>query len=110
MIDLPAPVIFLSCEPLVGPVMLSPWLAKGTINWVICGGYSGSQDWPMDLLAWARHLRDQCRDYEIAFFMKQLGTVYAKEHRLTDWKGGKIEEFPEDLRMREFPVSTVQAR
>ncbi len=109
MIDLPAPVIFLSCEPLVGPVMLSPWLAKGTINWVICGGYSGSQDWPMDL-AWARQLRDQCRDYDIAFFMKQLGTVYAKEHRLTDWKGGKIEEFPEDLRMREFPVSTVQAR
>ena len=106
IMNLPAPLIFLSCEPLVERIILSRWLASRKVSWVICGGYSGSQDWPMDL-AWARSLRDECREYGIAFFMKQLGTVYARQHRLSDWKGGAIEEFPEYLRIREFPVSQV---
>jgi protein gp37 len=108
VIDLPAPVIFLSCEPLVQHVLLASWLEKRKITWVICGGYSGTRNWPMDL-EWARSLRDECRTYGVAFFMKQLGTVYAKQHGLADWKGGNMEEFPEDLRIREFPASSARA-
>jgi protein gp37 len=105
VLDLPAPVVFLSCEPLVEQVMLSRWFAaSGRINWVICGGYSGSQDRPMEL-AWARSLRDECAESRIAFFMKQLGTVYAKQHQLRDWKGEDMREFPDDLKVREFPVT-----
>lgn len=105
VINLPAPIIFLSCEPLVELVTLRPWLEQRKIQWVICGGYSGAQQRPMDI-AWARALRDECQESEVAFFMKQLGTVYAKEHRLHSWKGEDIEEFPLDLHIREFPVSS----
>ncbi len=102
VLDLPAPVIFLSCEPLVANLLLDGCLQQRKINWIICGGYSGSQDRPMQL-SWARTLRDSCKQYDIAFFMKQLGSVYAREHRLHNWKGEDISEFPIDLQMQEFP-------
>ena len=36
--------------------------------------------------------------------MKRLGTVYAREHGLHDWKGEDISEFPADLHVRQFPI------
>src|SRR5437588_437068 len=65
---------------------LTNWLHFQKLNWVICGGYSGTQQRPM-FLSWARRLRDECRQYTIAFFMKQLGSVYAREHGLHHPKG-----------------------
>jgi protein gp37 len=103
LLDVPAPVLFLSCEPLVEQVTLAHWLFDGSLNWVICGGYSGSQDRPMDL-AWARLLQQECQRYKVAFFLKQLGTVYAKAHGLRNWKGEDVAEFPEDLQVQAFPV------
>ena len=102
LLELPAPVMFLSCEPLVEAITLAPFLRLQKINRVICGGYSGTQDRPMEL-AWARSLRDECKQYDIAFFMKQLGSVYARQHRLHHPKGEDISEFPEDLQIQEFP-------
>lgn len=102
LLDLPAPMLFLSCEPLVEAITLAHWLAEKKITWVICGGYSGAQHRPMRL-SWARSLRDECKEYGVAFFMKQLGSVYAREHGLHDWKGEDIREFPEDLHIRAFP-------
>lgn len=102
LLDVPAPLRFLSCEPLVEQVTLAPWLATGGLHWVICGGYSGSQHRPMDL-AWARALRDECAAFEVPFFLKQLGTVYAKQHGLRHWKGEDIREFPHDMRVQQFP-------
>lgn len=55
-------------------------------------------------LSWARQLRDECRAYRVAFFMKQLGSVYARRHHLANWKGENIREFPEDLQIQEFPI------
>jgi protein gp37 len=103
LLDLPASIMFLSCEPLVEEVVLAPWLAHGTLKWVICGGYSGSQQRPMEL-AWARSLRDECQQCGVAFFMKQLGSVYARDQHLRNWKGEAWEEFPEHLKVRAFPV------
>jgi protein gp37 len=34
-------VRFLSCEPLLGPLELSAWLAQRAVDWVIAGGESG---------------------------------------------------------------------
>ena len=102
VLDLPAPVIFLSCEPLVEHLFLDRWLEQNKINWVICGGYSGREHRPMDL-SWARSLRDECKQQKVAFFMKQLGSVYARQHRLHNWKGEDMTEFPPDLRIQEFP-------
>ena len=69
---IPAPVRFVSAEPLLGAVDLSQWLANGDLHWVIVGGESGHAARPMHL-DWARTLRDQTLDADAAFFLKQLG-------------------------------------
>ena len=69
---LPAPVRFVSAEPLLGPVDLTDWLERGDLQWVIAGGESGPQARPMNL-DWARDLRDQTQAAGVAFFLKQLG-------------------------------------
>lgn len=102
LLELPAPVRFVSCEPLVEEITLAPYLPQHTLSWVICGGYSGMQDRPMHL-SWARKLRDECQEDQVAFFMKQLGSVYAREHGLRHPKGEDLAEFPDDLRIQEFP-------
>ena len=75
----PAPIKFVSCEPLLGPVDLSQWLNhpnkkrpyKG-LDWVIVGGESGFYARPMHPL-WGRILRDQCSAAEVPFHFKQWG-------------------------------------
>ena len=69
---LPAPVRFVSVEPLLEAVDLSPWLDRGDLQWVIAGGESGRSARPMNL-DWARALRDQSLQAGVAFFLKQLG-------------------------------------
>ena len=69
---LPAPVRFVSAEPLLGPVDLRQWRDVGAVHWVIAGGESGRSARPM-ALEWARELRDQCLEADVAFFLKQLG-------------------------------------
>lgn len=64
---------FLSCEPLLGTLDLTPWLRKkGTLHWVIAGGESGALARPMHP-DWALDLRDQCAKHRVAFHFKQWG-------------------------------------
>ena len=74
---LPAPVRFVSAEPLLAPLDLTPWLADGTLHWVIAGGESGPGARPMPI-SWVRALRDQSVRTETPFFLKQLGGVRNK--------------------------------
>lgn len=74
---IPAPVRFVSAEPLLDPLDLTPWLESGAIHWVIAGGESGPGARPMDL-DWVRSLRDQTARTGVAFFLKQLGGVRNK--------------------------------
>lgn len=104
---LQARVLFLSVEPMIGPVRLVPtptfsaghWEflpgKKSHISWVICGGESGAECRPMQV-QWARDLRDDCQTHGVKFFMKQLGGFPDKREKLLD--------LPEDLRVREMPV------
>ncbi|MGJ8643328.1 MAG: DUF5131 family protein [Luteolibacter sp.] len=99
--DVPATIRGLSVEPLVEDVTLD---LEG-IDWLIVGGESGEHAPPFDL-AWARSLRDQCREAGVAFFVKQLGTNPVEEGFpviLKDGHGGAWDEWPDDLRIREFP-------
>ena len=75
---IPATVRFVSAEPLLERIDLSPWLEDGTIQWVIAGGESGPRARPMDL-DWARDLRDQSAKADVAFFLKQLGGKRGKQ-------------------------------
>ncbi len=90
---------FLSIEPLIGPV---GDLDLTGIHWVIVGGESGPGARIMEP-AWASHIRDQCAEQKVPFFMKQFGAVTAKQMGMMDRKGGDIEEFPEWFKIREFP-------
>ena len=74
---LPANVRFVSAEPLLGPVDLSPWLNKGELDWIIVGGESGARARPMEL-DWARQIRDQALKADVPFFLKQLGGKVGK--------------------------------
>ena len=105
LLQVPAKVRFLSCEPLLGSVDLSAWLhplnadcdAMGCpdLRWVICGGESGHGARPMHP-DWARSLRNQCQAAGVAYFTKQMGGRQDKR--------GRLEDIPEDLRIREVPV------
>ena len=70
LINTPAAVRFLSCEPLLGLVDLFRWLPS--IGWVIAGGESGPGARPMHP-AWVRSLRDQCQTAGCRFLFKQWG-------------------------------------
>lgn len=75
LLQAPAAVRFLSCEPLLGPVKLPLPLERAggeAIHWVICGGESGNNARPMHP-DWARSLRDQCAAAGVPFFFKQWG-------------------------------------
>ena len=86
----PAPVHFVSCEPLIGAI--DPWELGHLVNWIICGGESGPTRRQMDP-AWARELRDYCHDLGKAFFFKQGNALHAGHDDLLDGQGYK--EFPD---------------
>ena len=54
---LPAPIRFVSAEPLLDRLDLTEWLEQGVLHWVIVGGESGVGARTMDP-DWARALRD----------------------------------------------------
>lgn len=95
----PAAIRWLSLEPLLGPL---PSLDLTGIHWVVVGGESGPGARPMPL-GWVRYIRDICATAGVPFFVKQLGAVNARERAMTSRAGHDIDEFPEDLRIREFP-------
>jgi protein gp37 len=161
LLDTPAAVRFLSCEPLLGPVSLAKWMrhpsaltaltettpsgkslwqcetcgnktpgaerecftiamAHNPIHWVIVGGESGPKARYCDL-TWVRSLVRQCKTASVPVFVKQLGShvrMTIEDWRsilvtdrwedgrayLTDRKGGDMYEWPEDLRVREYPA------
>lgn len=121
LLQTPAAVRFLSCEPLLGPIDLTPkaddiyrelsrWYGPNgfdpersqperdrrqgylpRVDWVIVGGESGAGHRPMEL-QWARALRDQCIAGGVPFFFKQSGGSRPGLGRELD--GRLWEEFP----------------
>jgi protein gp37 len=73
LLDIPAVVRFVSCEPQLEFVDFTPWLPE--LQWMICGGESGAHARPFNL-DWARALRDACEQYQVPFFFKQVGGRY----------------------------------
>ena len=120
LLDIPARIRFLSCEPLLEPLSLEAmsldphnelfryWPMTGAhvaegynvpriydgaqrIHWVIVGGESGPGFRPFNP-DWARSLVGQCARGDTPFFMKQMGGLRKP-----------FEPIPADLNIREFP-------
>jgi protein gp37 len=95
-------VRFLSIEPLLEYLGV---LDLSGIHWAIVGGESGHGARPFDL-QWGRAIVSQCRAQNVPCFVKQVGTRPVCDGSpvvLTDFKGGDPSEWPEDLRVRQFP-------
>lgn len=69
-----AACVFVSGEPLMGEVDLTPWMGDFPAGklWVIGGGQSGTGYQPVNL-DHLRRLRDDCARHQVAFFLKQIG-------------------------------------
>jgi protein gp37 len=96
--EVPAAVRFISAEPLLTELTK---LDLTDVDWLIAGGESGPGARRLDL-AWVQDLAERCETTGTAFFMKQLGTVLAKELGVRG-KGTDPHLFPADLRRRETP-------
>jgi protein gp37 len=106
LLQIPAGIRFLSCEPLLGPIDLTLALGgedgtgfggygiRSAVGWAIAGGESGPNRRPMKL-EWARDIRDECAFADVPFFMKQID---------------KVQPIPEDLMIREVPQVMKQGR
>ena len=124
LLSIPAAVRFVSYEPALGPiifwaflksaerdafsgVVLPPMLSsKPGLDWIIIGGESGPGSRPFNV-EWARSVVQECEEAKVACFVKQLGrrpeTADGRPMLLVSRKGNDMEEWPEDLRVRQWP-------
>lgn len=129
LLNTPAAVCFVSCEPLLGPLKLhgervhmeggvhvhDGWDYR-ELDWVIVGGESGQGARPCTV-EWIEAIVDECRAAEVPVFVKQLGSnpqwppvatdtagrQYYLQQPLLDRKGGNPAEWPQKLQVREYP-------
>jgi len=119
---------WVSYEPALGPIdfrvvpipVHGPReLAIRRLDWLLIGGEHGPRARPCDV-RWIRSVVDQCRQAEVPCFVKQLGSrpveydgslgTISKYNppdsmvmALHDPNGGDPSEWPEDLRVRQYP-------
>jgi protein gp37 len=120
LLQTPASLRFLSCEPLLEDVDLANAMPLGgpDLDWVIVGGESGPGARPCDI-AWVRSIVEQCKAAGVPCFVKQLGStpklqVHDCHQPPANWadygstgKGNNPDEWPEDLRVRQMPSVEV---
>lgn len=125
LMQTPAAVRWVSCEPLLGPVdlmqiehpnynmpadMLTGCDSRapcdaGTLDWVVVGGESGPNARPMHPL-WAQDLRDQCGEAETPFFFKQWGEWFPREQ----WEYNPRLVLPDDHHAYDNSETTIVMR
>ena len=125
LLQCPAVTRWVSVEPQLGHVDLTPWLGEERggfpgegIGWVVNGGESGSGARQFDL-AWARSLKEQCAEAIVPYFFKQTGSLAITDNdddrracgdmnlpHPFQWKvtgkGASQDDHPEDLRVQEY--------
>lgn len=108
-LKIPAKIHFLSCEPMLHGLDTAH---AAKFDWIIFGGESGRNARVCNV-EWIRNGLKFCRAHGIAGFVKQLGrrpvgrtqgVVTWPLYDLLDSHGGDWSEWPEDLRVREFPA------
>ncbi|MFN6559982.1 MAG: DUF5131 family protein [Nostoc sp. ChiSLP01] len=133
LLETPAAVKWLSVEPILENIDLKfgSWDVdvdddttrsiyvpneNNLVDWVVLGGESGKNARSCHIV-WVRSLVRQCQDASIPVFVKQLGSKplhiqyierepkHKYRYKISGNKGGKIQEFPEDLQIREFPAN-----
>lgn len=124
LLQTPAAVRFISAEPLLGLIDLQTIMvaschsefpngepALANLDWVIVGGESGGHDARPFKIEWADEIIEQCRDANVACFVKQLGSFPTSDGyplELRSRKGGDESEWPMRLNVRQFPQAAAR--
>lgn len=89
------------------------------LKWIIVGGESGVGARAF-CMSWVRNIIHDCTDAKVPVFVKQLGAkpyettddehaedTWPVDHylNLKDRKGGDMDEWPDDLKIREYPAT-----
>jgi protein gp37 len=108
-LNLRKPITFISFEPLHEHIDCNFDISTLMwFDWVIVGGESGNETGkyryrPCEI-EWMDEIVRSFSSCGAPVFVKQLGTHLSKQLGLKDRHGGNIDEWPEHLRIREFPT------
>jgi len=116
MVKVPSDRRFISYEPAWGPVDFTRWTCRSQISLIIAGGESGrgAKNHPCDI-EWLRKVLHVCQRDQVCGFIKQMGSYSIRGDEVGDSglpllvrfnhpKGGDMNEWPADLRIRQFPT------
>jgi protein gp37 len=118
LIETPAAIKFVSCEPLLGPIDFRKVPKFNTVDfdlsnwWAIVGGESGPHARPCRI-EWIEKIIALCETADVPLFVKQLGAypiwAGAKSEPIEPARGKNADpsEWPESLRVREFPINAM---
>jgi protein gp37 len=133
LLEVPAAVRWVSYEPALGPIDFAPWLESAwtsgpdpddrgftvpALDWIVVGGESkqGGREARPFRLEWARETVRQGAEAGVPIFVKQLGSTAVDRGatgdvhlNLVNRAGADMEEWPADLRVREFPEAATTA-
>ncbi|HLX61015.1 MAG TPA: DUF5131 family protein [Planctomycetota bacterium] len=110
LLQVPARLHWISNEPMLNPYSLKEACAGAEypLRWVIFGGESESKEKARPChVEWIEEGLNECRELGITPFVKQLGTnpfYKGTLMKLKSHKGGEMTEWPEHVRVREFPI------
>jgi len=110
LLQIPAAVRFVSFEPLLASIDFGDYVIKpvkgisttgekitinNSLHWVVVGAESGSKRRECRL-SWVRDIITTCYDADIRCFVKQIHINGKVSHNMNEW--------PEDLRVQEWPA------
>lgn len=87
---------WVSYEPALEKVDFAGW---EFLDWLVIGGESGFGARPF-VSSWAKNVIQWCRQHDVAPFMNQMGS---NSNLKVKGEGGDPLEWPEELRVREWP-------
>ncbi|MCK9549303.1 phage Gp37/Gp68 family protein [Aquamicrobium sp.] len=124
LLDTPAAKRFVSVEPMLGAIDLTflhhdnisthyldalagkvknGWFFNcNKLDWVICGGETGTNARPMHP-GWVRSLRDQCHEVKVPFFFKQWGEYDCNGNKVGKKQAGHLLDGEE---YRDMPLAS----
>lgn len=111
---IPSKTRFISAEPLLGRIdfLEISAILKG-FHWCIIGGESGNENGKYKYrkceLEWIENIVNNLKSTPVRVFVKQFGTHLSKTFGYKDRHGGKMEEWPTKLQIREFPRSVCHS-
>ncbi len=111
-------------DPATGKIHRNHLDGLRRLDWIVVGGESGPQARPV-LREWIDSIVAECREADVPIFVKQFGAAYSDpvhgiagaslkipeeaisllKRRLKHHSGADMNEWPESLRVREWPAS-----